>query len=143
MYSKIMHYEDSDMAFDQTHCRPVTADAPTELQGYYLSAKPHNCRPLVGKPVRQNLQRLFVTGALFLIITVGAGCSPTDSETGGSPTKIVKSSDPNVVEMDHPEQFPLVAVALFNKYILWPIVQIKIHRSPKIATVFATVLCTF
>lgn len=105
-----MHYEDNNMKVNQAHHCRVTAGAPTELQGYYLSAKYHYCRSLVDRVVRQNLHRLFIIGALFLIIAVGAGCHPTNSETGDSHAKIVKSSDPNVFEIGYPEQFPLVEV---------------------------------
>jgi cobalt-zinc-cadmium efflux system membrane fusion protein len=51
---------------------------------------------------------LAVVVALVLLVFAGAGCSRNASETGDSHTEVVKSFDPNVIEMDHPERFSLV-----------------------------------
>ncbi|TWJ18837.1 efflux RND transporter periplasmic adaptor subunit [Geobacter argillaceus] len=62
--------------------------------------------------VRQIMQFLF-TWALFLLVLSGTGCSRKDADKEDShpeevKTVVVKSSDPNVIEMEHPERFPLV-----------------------------------
>jgi cobalt-zinc-cadmium efflux system membrane fusion protein len=48
---------------------------------------------------------------LFLFVTSGTGCHSAGSETPGDSRKNnIKSTDPNVIEMEHPERFSLVAV---------------------------------
>ena len=48
---------------------------------------------------------------LFLLVASGTGCHPAGSETpGDSPKNSIKSTDPNIFEMEHPERFSVVAV---------------------------------
>jgi cobalt-zinc-cadmium efflux system membrane fusion protein len=53
------------------------------------------------------MQLLLVTSALCLVVLSGAGCDRKAPEAGDSQTKIVKSPDPSVIEMSHPERFTL------------------------------------
>ena len=50
------------------------------------------------------------TGALFFLVMAAGGCSRKAAEKEDSPPTVVKSSDPNVIESEHPERFPLVEV---------------------------------
>ena len=54
--------------------------------------------------------RLVVAGALFLLIFSGAGCHSAGPDATGESRKDVKSTNPNVIEMEHPERFSVVAV---------------------------------
>lgn len=73
----------------------------------------HDERPFAGIPVLTYGQRLFWTGTLCLFIFSGAGCHREATEKEGahvedSKAMVVKSSNPNVVETDRPERFPLI-----------------------------------
>src|SRR5208283_4218231 len=62
-------------------------------------------------PVRRHIKQTLCLCCIFLFVTSFAGCHSSGSETpGDSRTDIIKSTDPNVIEMEHPERFPLVAV---------------------------------
>lgn len=50
---------------------------------------------------------LSAVGALFLLLFWGSGCQRGAAD-GGSHNVIVKSPEPGVLEMEHPEQFPIV-----------------------------------
>ncbi len=70
----------------------------------------YNSTPSVGTRNRQTLQLFLLAGVAFLLIPFEIGCSRTASDPGDSRTQIVTSADPNVIESDHPERFPLVEV---------------------------------
>ena len=53
--------------------------------------------------------RLTIIGVAFLLISSGVGgCHSQDPETAEPRSEILKSPDPSVIEMAHPERFPLV-----------------------------------
>jgi membrane fusion protein, heavy metal efflux system len=71
------------------------------------------CALITGAPVRRHIKQILCLCWLFLFITSGAGCHSAGSETPGDSRKdIIKSTDPNVIEMERPERFPVVAVEL-------------------------------
>ncbi|MGA3209184.1 MAG: efflux RND transporter periplasmic adaptor subunit [Syntrophales bacterium] len=73
------------------------------------------CASIMGAPMRRHIKQILCLCWLFLFVTSGAGCNSAGSETPGNSRKdIIKSTDPNVIEMEHPERFPLVAIELRN-----------------------------
>ncbi|MGD0886109.1 MAG: efflux RND transporter periplasmic adaptor subunit [Thermodesulfovibrionales bacterium] len=79
----------------QSHCRSVSA----------------NYRPITDASIRRLSKQILFLCWLLLFVISGAGCHSAGSETPGNSRKdIIKSSDPNVIEMDHPERFSLAAV---------------------------------
>ena len=76
---------------------------------YILAAPASITDVLMRRPIKQ----ILCLCCIFLFATSFAGCHSSGSETpGDSRTDIIKSTDPNVIEMEHPERFPLVAVEL-------------------------------
>jgi len=73
------------------------------------------CASITGASVRRRIEQILCLCWLLLFVTAGAGCQSAGSETPGDSRKdIIKSTDPNVIEMEHPERFPLVAVERMN-----------------------------
>ena len=71
------------------------------------------CASITGVPMRRHIKQILCLCWLFLFVTSGVGCNSAGSETpGNSRRDIIKSTDPNVIEMEHPERFPLVAIEL-------------------------------
>src|SRR5271157_1962062 len=69
------------------------------------------CASITDAPMRRHIKQLLCLCWLFLFVTSGAGCNSAGSETPGNSRKdVIKSTDPNVIEMEHPERFPLVTV---------------------------------
>jgi cobalt-zinc-cadmium efflux system membrane fusion protein len=63
--------------------------------------------------MRRHIKQILCLCWLILFVNSGAGCNYVGSETPGNSRKdIIKSTDPNVIEMEHPERFPLVAIEL-------------------------------
>ncbi|MGD0281577.1 MAG: efflux RND transporter periplasmic adaptor subunit [Dissulfurispiraceae bacterium] len=61
--------------------------------------------------LRQHIRQILFLCWFFLLVTSGAGCHSAGSEgTGDSRKDVIKSTDPNAIEMDHPERYSLVAV---------------------------------
>ncbi len=61
--------------------------------------------------VRRHIKHILCLCWLFLFITLVTACHSAGPNTpGDSRNDIIKSTDPNVIEMDHPERFSLVAV---------------------------------
>jgi membrane fusion protein, heavy metal efflux system len=76
---------------------------------HYVSA---NCRSITDVLKQWHIKQIFFLCWLFLFVTSGVGCHSGGSETSDDSRKdIIKSTDPNVIEMDHPERFPLAEVA--------------------------------
>jgi len=60
---------------------------------------------------RRYIKRILCLYWLFLFLIQAAGCHSAGPETPGDLRKdIIKSTDPNVIEMDHPERFALAEV---------------------------------
>ncbi|HYA13926.1 MAG TPA: efflux RND transporter periplasmic adaptor subunit [Syntrophales bacterium] len=53
-------------------------------------------------------QHLVAASVFLLLIFSAVGCRREAADAGDSHTEIVKSPDPSVIEIDHPERFPLV-----------------------------------
>ncbi|MGO9138391.1 MAG: efflux RND transporter periplasmic adaptor subunit [Syntrophales bacterium] len=71
------------------------------------------CASTTGAPVRWHIKQILCLCWLLVFVTSGAGCNSAGSETPDNSHKdIVESIDPNVIEMEHPERFPLVVVEL-------------------------------
>ena len=61
--------------------------------------------------MRRHIKQLLCLCGLFLFVISGIGCHSTGSEATGDLRKdIIRSTDPNVIEMDHPERFALAEV---------------------------------
>jgi cobalt-zinc-cadmium efflux system membrane fusion protein len=88
------------------HCH-AAVDMSPELMNNLILIKPDDCKPAMGTPVKQSVLRLILTIALFLLVLSGFGCNRKTAEKEDSLPVVVKSSDPNVIEMEHPERFPL------------------------------------
>ncbi|MFI5293558.1 MAG: efflux RND transporter periplasmic adaptor subunit [Thermodesulfovibrionales bacterium] len=70
-----------------------------------------NCMPITDASAQRHIEQILFIFLLFLFIASGTGCHSAGSETQGDSRKdIIKSTDPNVIEMDHPERFQLVEV---------------------------------
>ncbi|MGO9019383.1 MAG: efflux RND transporter periplasmic adaptor subunit, partial [Syntrophobacteraceae bacterium] len=70
-----------------------------------------NCAQITDRSLRRHIRQIFCLCWLFLFVTSGVGCHSAGSETPGDSRKdIIKSTNPDVIEMEHPERFPLVAV---------------------------------
>jgi cobalt-zinc-cadmium efflux system membrane fusion protein len=93
-------------------CGRLAAAHVTKSRKDSDAGRPDGHRPVARDRNRRHLQRLLSAGLLLLLVSGGSGChgGPSDKEASGSePVKpvVVKSSDPNVIEMEHPERFPL------------------------------------
>jgi len=84
-------------------------------------------------PVRRHIKRILCLCWLFIFAISVAGCHSAGTETPGDSRKnIIKSTDPNVIEMDHPERFSLVAVEsrqVVDKIPVTGVVAPDINRS--------------
>jgi len=61
--------------------------------------------------VRRHIKQILCLCGFFLFVASGAGCHSAGSGTPGDSHKdAIKTTDPNVIEMGHPERFPLVSV---------------------------------
>jgi cobalt-zinc-cadmium efflux system membrane fusion protein len=83
--------------------------------------------------VRRLIKQIPFLCWLFLFAISVAGCHSAGTETPGDSRKdIIKSTDPNVIEMDHPERFSLVAVEsrqVVDEILVSGVVTPDINRS--------------
>jgi cobalt-zinc-cadmium efflux system membrane fusion protein len=61
--------------------------------------------------VRQHIKKILGLCGLFLLVTSGMGCHSASSETPSDSRKtIIQSTNPNIIETEHPERFSLAVV---------------------------------
>ncbi|MGO9378985.1 MAG: efflux RND transporter periplasmic adaptor subunit [Dissulfurispiraceae bacterium] len=68
------------------------------------------CASMTCAAVRRYIKQILCLCWMFLIVTSGTGCHSAGSETPGDAQKTIKTIDSNVLEMEHPERFPVAEV---------------------------------